>query len=46
MKIGFTCGTFDLLHAGHILMFQDSYNQCDKLVGYSFNSSWELKLKK
>ena len=32
MKTGFTCGTFDLLHAGHILMFQDAANQCDRLV--------------
>ena len=29
---GFTCGTFDLLHAGHILMFKEIRNQCDFLV--------------
>ena len=22
-KIGFTCGTFDLCHAGHMLMFEE-----------------------
>ncbi len=30
--IGFTCSTFDLIHPGHILMLQDSRNQCDYLV--------------
>ena len=30
--IGFTCSCFDLLHAGHILMLQDSKSQCDKLI--------------
>lgn len=29
---GFTCGTFDLLHAGHILMFKEIKEQCDYLV--------------
>ena len=32
MKIGFTCGSFDLLHAGHIIMFEDCKKQCDKLI--------------
>ena len=30
--VGFTCGAFDLLHAGHILMLKDSKKQCDYLV--------------
>lgn len=29
---GFTCGAFDLLHAGHILMFKEIRSQCDFLV--------------
>tara|TARA_X000001036_G_scaffold422872_1_gene446238 strand:- start:318 stop:740 length:423 start_codon:yes stop_codon:yes gene_type:complete len=29
---GFTCGTFDLLHAGHVLMFQEIKEQCDYLI--------------
>ena len=29
---GFTCGTFDLLHAGHILMLKEIKEQCDYLV--------------
>ena len=31
-KIGFTCGTFDLCHAGHMLMFEEVKNQCDHLI--------------
>ena len=30
--IGFTCGTFDLLHAGHLLMLKECKSQCDFLV--------------
>ena len=32
MKIGFTCGSFDLLHAGHIVMFEDCNQVCDYLI--------------
>ena len=31
-KIGFTCGSFDLLHAGHILMLEEARSQCDYLI--------------
>ena len=31
-KIGFTCSSFDLLHAGHILMLEDARKQCDFLI--------------
>jgi len=31
-KVGFTCSSFDLLHAGHILMLKDAKNQCDYLI--------------
>lgn len=31
-KIGFTCSTFDLLHAGHITMLEEARRQCDFLV--------------
>ena len=31
-KIGFTCSTFDLLHAGHILMLKESAEVCDFLI--------------
>ena len=32
MKTGFTCGSFDLLHAGHILMLEECKEFCDWLV--------------
>ena len=32
MKVGFTCSTFDLLHAGHVTMLEDARSQCDYLI--------------
>lgn len=32
MKTGFTCGTFDLLHAGHVLMLKEAREHCDYLI--------------
>jgi glycerol-3-phosphate cytidylyltransferase len=32
MKIGFTASTFDLLHAGHIIMLKEAKEQCDFLI--------------
>ena len=32
MKVGFTCSTFDLLHAGHILMLKEAKTICDFLI--------------
>jgi glycerol-3-phosphate cytidylyltransferase len=31
-KVGFSCGSFDLTHAGHYLMFKESRDNCDYLV--------------
>ena len=31
-KIGFTCSTFDLLHAGHITMLEQAKHHCDYLI--------------
>lgn len=31
-KRGFTCGTFDLCHAGHMLMFKECKDHCDYLI--------------
>ena len=30
--IGFTCGAFDLLHAGHYLMFKEAKSKCNYLI--------------
>lgn len=32
MTIGFTCSTFDLFHAGHIMMLKEAKSQCDHLI--------------
>lgn len=31
-KTGFTASSFDLLHAGHVLMLKESKDQCEKLI--------------
>ncbi len=31
-KVGFTCSTFDLFHAGHIVMLQEAKSLCDYLI--------------
>lgn len=30
--VGFTCSTFDLLHAGHVAMLAEARTQCDYLI--------------
>ena len=32
LSIGFTCGAFDLLHAGHIVMLKEAKENCDYLI--------------
>jgi glycerol-3-phosphate cytidylyltransferase len=32
MIIGFTCSTFDLFHAGHIMMLKEAKTKCDHLI--------------
>jgi glycerol-3-phosphate cytidylyltransferase len=31
-EVGFTCSTFDLLHAGHLLMLREAASVCDYLI--------------
>ena len=32
MKLGFTCSTFDLFHAGHVMMLEEAKKQCEFLI--------------
>jgi glycerol-3-phosphate cytidylyltransferase len=32
MKTGFTCSTFDLFHAGHVMMLKEAKQYCDYLI--------------
>lgn len=44
--IGFTCGSFDLLHAGHALMLEEAKSHCDWLiVGLQTDPSIDRKSK-
>ncbi len=44
--IGFTCGAFDVTHAGHYLMFKECHEQCDMLiVGLQINPNIDRKEK-
>ena len=44
--IGFTCGAFDLLHSGHILMFMECKQHCKHLkVGLQIDPSVDRETK-
>jgi len=46
MKVGFTCSTFDLLHAGHIIMLREAKAKCDYLIcGLQVDPSIDRKEK-
>ena len=46
MKVGFTCSTFDLLHAGHVQMLREAKEQCDYLIcGLQVDPSVDRKEK-
>lgn len=45
-KVGFTCGAFDLLHAGHVVMLKEAKENCDILiVGLQTDPSIDRKEK-
>lgn len=45
--VGFTCSTFDLLHAGHIAMLREAKEQCDYLIcGLQVDPSYDREEKK
>jgi len=45
-KIGFTCSTFDLFHAGHVAMLEECKRNCDYLiVGLQTDPSIDRKEK-
>jgi glycerol-3-phosphate cytidylyltransferase len=31
-RIGITCSSFDLFHAGHVVMLEEAKRQCDYLI--------------
>ena len=41
-KIGYTCGAFDLLHAGHVDYLARSRRHCDALL-VAVNSDWSIR---
>jgi len=41
-KLGYTCGTFDLLHAGHVDYLARSRELCDALL-VAVNSDWSVR---
>ena len=46
MKVGFTCSTFDLLHAGHVSMLREAKEHCDYLIcGLQFDPSLDRAYK-
>lgn len=46
MRIGFTCGSYDLLHAGHVMALQKAKAGCDWLiVGLQTNPTYDRPSK-
>ena len=46
VKYGFTCGAFDLLHYGHVIMFKECKKYCEHLtVGLQVDPSVDRKDK-
>ncbi|HCQ71400.1 MAG: D-glycero-beta-D-manno-heptose-7-phosphate kinase [Alphaproteobacteria bacterium] len=45
LKVGFTNGCFDILHAGHVTYLDEARNRCDRLV-LALNSDSSVKVLK
>ena len=46
MRVGFTCSTFDLLHAGHVIMLREAKEKCDySICGLQVDPSIDRKEK-
>ncbi len=46
MKVGLTASTFDLLHAGHVMMLREAKSQCDWLIAaLQVDPSYDRKKK-
>lgn len=45
LRIGFTCGAFDVLHAGHVQYLEDARGLCDRLL-VAVNSDQSVRASK
>ena len=44
-KVGYTCGVYDMIHVGHLNLFERCKQQCDKLIVGVCNDEYVRKIK-